>query len=158
MAAALALPARFPQRELLIFLTFAVIFVTLVGQGLTLPALIRRLEVVEPADRAAVEEAETRARIAQAALDRLDELGHELDVPEDRLQHLRQRYQRRIDHHRGLRDADAGLDAALVRVGRALLDAERVELERLRDQQGISPAVFRSVRRDLDVEQTRLDR
>jgi hypothetical protein len=73
MAAALALPASFPQRELLVFVTFAVILVTLVGQGLTLPALIRRLEVVEPAGRAAVEEAKTRARIAQAALDRLDD-------------------------------------------------------------------------------------
>jgi hypothetical protein len=158
MAAALALPARFPQRELLIFLTFAVIFVTLVGQGLTLPALIRRLEVVEPADRAAVEEAKIRARIAQAALDRLDELDRDLDLPQDRLQHLRQRYQRRIDRRREVQDADTGLDETLVRVGQALLNAERLELERLRDQQGISPAVFRSVRRDLDVEQTRLDR
>ena len=45
LAAALALPADFPQRDLVLFLTFAVIFTTLVLQGLTLPALIRRLDV-----------------------------------------------------------------------------------------------------------------
>jgi len=157
MAAALALPAQFPQRELLIFLAFVVILVTLVAQGLTLPGLIRRLEVVEPADRAAVEEAETRARIAQAALDRLDELEHDLDLPEDHLEHLRRRYQHSIDHHRERRGGDHDrLDRTLARVRRELVEAERDELSRLRDEQGISPEVFRRVLRDLDVEETRL--
>ena len=45
LAAALALPSDFPQREIVLFLTFCVIFTTLVLQGLTLPALIRRLDV-----------------------------------------------------------------------------------------------------------------
>jgi hypothetical protein len=159
MAAALALPALFPQRELLIFLTFVVIFVTLVAQGLTLPTLIRRLEVVEPADRTAVEEAETRARIAQAALERLEELEHDLDLPDDDLEHLRRRHQHSIDHHQARRGGDHDrLDQTLAEVRRELLEAERAELLRLRDEQGISPEVFRRVLRDLDVEQTRLDR
>jgi monovalent cation/hydrogen antiporter len=157
MAAALALPAEFPQRDLLIFLTFVVIFVTLVAQGLTLPVLIRRLEVVEPADRAAVEEAETRARIARAALERLEELQHDLDVDEDRLEHLRHRYQHSIDHHQARRGGDHDRrDQSLARVRRELLETERTELFRLRDEPGISPAVFRRVLRDLDVEETRL--
>ena len=46
LAAALALPQDFPQRDLVVFLTFAVIVATLVGQGLTLPPLIRRLGLV----------------------------------------------------------------------------------------------------------------
>ena len=48
LAAALALPldVRFPQRDLVIFLTFCVILATLVGQGLTLPWLVRRLGLV----------------------------------------------------------------------------------------------------------------
>jgi CPA1 family monovalent cation:H+ antiporter len=159
MAAALALPAQFPQRDLLIFLTFAVILVTLVGQGLTLPTLIRRLEVVEPADRVAVEEAETRARIAQAALERLEDLEHDLDLPDDDLEHLRRRYQHSIEHHRARRGGDHDrLDQTLAEVRRELLEAERAELFRLRDEQGISPEVFRRVLRDLDVEETRLDR
>jgi Na+/H+ antiporter len=157
MAAALALPVEFPERDLLIFLAFVVILVTLVGQGLTLPALIRRLEVVEPADRAAVEEAETRARIAQAALDRLEELQQDLDLPEDHLEPLRRRYQHSIDHHQARRGGDHDrLDQTLAEVRRELLEAERVELFRLRDEQGISPEVFRRVLRDLDVEETRL--
>jgi monovalent cation/hydrogen antiporter len=159
MAAALALPAQFPQRDLLIFLTFAVILVTLVGQGLTLPRLIRRLEVVEPADRVAVEEAETRARIARAALNRLEELEHDLDLPDDHLEHLRRRYQHSIDHYQARRGGDHDqLDQTLAEVRRELLEAERAELFRLRDEQGISPQVFRRVLRDLDVEETRLDR
>ena len=157
MAAALALPTLFPQRELLIFLTFVVIFVTLVAQGLTLPTLIRRLEVVEPADRAAVEEAETRARIAQAALDRLEELEHDLNLPEDHLEQLRRRYLHSIDHHQARRGGDHDRrDQTLAEVRGELLEAEREELFRLRDEQGISPEVFRRVLRDLDVEETRL--
>ena len=51
LAAALALPQSFPQRDLLVFLTFAVIVATLVGQGLTLPPLIRRLGLVTGTSR-----------------------------------------------------------------------------------------------------------
>ena len=83
LAAALALPfetdagAPFPDRDLILFITFSLILVTVVGQGLTLPALIRRLGVVE--DGAEEEEEEMRGRLyaAQAALDRLDELEAE---------------------------------------------------------------------------------
>jgi monovalent cation/hydrogen antiporter len=157
MAAALALPVEFPERDLLVFLAFVVILVTLVGQGLTLPTLIRRLEVVEPADRVAVEEAEARARIAQAALDRLEELEHDLDLPEDHLEPLRRRYQHSIDHHQARHGGDHDrLDQTLARVRRELLEAERAELFRLRDEQGIGPEVFRRVLRDLDIEETRL--
>ena len=66
LAAALALPletdagAPLPDRDLILFITFALIFVTVVGQGLTLPALIRRLGVVE--DGSEEEEEELRAR------------------------------------------------------------------------------------------------
>jgi CPA1 family monovalent cation:H+ antiporter len=159
MAAALALPANFPQRDLLIFLTFVVIFVTLVGQGLTLPALIRRLEVVEPADRITVEEAQTRARIAQAALERLEELHHDLDVDDDRLEHLRHRYQHSIDHQQARRGGDHDQrDQQLAHLRHELLEAERAELLHLRDEPGISPAVFQRVLRDLDLEESRLDR
>ena len=52
LAAAFALPPDFPQRDLILFLTFCVIVATLVGQGLTLPWLIRQLGVTaSPAGR-----------------------------------------------------------------------------------------------------------
>ena len=73
LAAALALAADFPERDLIIFLTFCVILATLVGQGLTLPWLIRRLGVTSVAGSNA-EEATARPAADEAALARLDEL------------------------------------------------------------------------------------
>jgi CPA1 family monovalent cation:H+ antiporter len=167
MAAALALPfttdagAPFPQRELLIFLSFSVILVTLVGQGLTLPALIRRLDVVEPAGRAEREEARARVRLAWVALERLDELERELDLPEERLELLRRRYQQQIDRLSGPADDGEGGDGehpSMRTVRRELVRAERGELQRIRNEHGLSPQVYRRVSHDLDVEELRLDR
>src|SRR6185369_16988740 len=82
LAAALALPltltngAPFPFRDLIIFLTFAVILATLVGQGLTLPFFIRRLGVVADACDAH-EEAHARTMTAEAAVQRIEELARE---------------------------------------------------------------------------------
>ena len=82
LAAALAIPeltdagAPFPGRDLIIFLTFAVILVTLVLQGLTLPFVIRALRLEED-DGAAREEAKARLYAAKAALERLEELVDE---------------------------------------------------------------------------------
>ena len=80
LAAALALPletdagAPLPDRDLILFITFAVILVTLVGQGLTLPALIRRLGVQEDGAEEQTEELRARLVASRAALERLDEL------------------------------------------------------------------------------------
>ena len=80
LAAALALPlttdagAPLPGRELIQFITFALILVTVVGQGLTLPWLIRRLGVIEDGTEEEREEVRARLVIARAALDRVDEL------------------------------------------------------------------------------------
>ena len=68
LAAALALPQDFPQRDLLVFLTFAVIVATLVGQGLTLPPLIRRLGLVTRDEQDMVLVAEARRRLTVIAL------------------------------------------------------------------------------------------
>src|SRR5918999_847958 len=76
LAAALALPLDFPLRNLILFLTFSVILVTLVVQGLTLPALIRRLRFEED-DSEEREEVRARLAAASAALDRLGELAGE---------------------------------------------------------------------------------
>ena len=84
LVAALALPSDFPQRDLIVFLTFAVILATLVLQGLTLPGLIRVLGVSDDGG-AEREEAKARIRTAEAALARLEELLEEGSVhPQDR--------------------------------------------------------------------------
>jgi len=78
LAAALSLPltvegdAPFPGRDLILFLTFAVILVTLVVQGLSLPALTRGLEDDATAER---EEVRGRIEVAESALARLEELA-----------------------------------------------------------------------------------
>ena len=80
LAAALALPlhtdagAPLPGRELIQFITFALILVTVVGEGLTLPWLIRRLGVVEDGSEEENEEILARLVIARAALERVDAL------------------------------------------------------------------------------------
>lgn len=77
LAAALALPSDFPERDLLIFLTFAVILATLVGQGLTLPLLIHRLDIDDGAGLEGQEEAYARYIAADAATARLESLAAE---------------------------------------------------------------------------------
>ena len=76
LAAALALPFGFPERDLLIFLTLAVIFATLVAQGLTLPYLIRKLGI-EDDGVAAREELHARREATAAAIEHLSRLGEE---------------------------------------------------------------------------------
>jgi monovalent cation/hydrogen antiporter len=169
LAAALAIPLRtdtgapFPQRDLLIFLSFSVILVTLVGQGLTLPPLIRWLDVAEPANRAAHEEAEARLRLARTALERLEELERELDLPDERVEGLRQRYQRTVERYSAaLGEGEEAEDERLRRIMRdvqlELLAAERAELHGIRVEQGLSQQVYRRLSHDLDVEELRLRR
>jgi NhaP-type Na+/H+ or K+/H+ antiporter len=74
LAAALAVPQDLPYRDVLIAVTFAVIVVTLVGQGLTLPFLVRRLKVVSPAREAEFDLLRARHRLTVAGLQRLQEL------------------------------------------------------------------------------------
>src|SRR6266545_2117648 len=88
LAAAFALPltvrsgAPFPQRDLLLFLTFVIIGVTLVGQGVTMPALIRRLAIPGPDPTTdALQEASAQQQAASAALERLEALLRSERVP-----------------------------------------------------------------------------
>ncbi|MBV9473037.1 MAG: Na+/H+ antiporter, partial [Solirubrobacterales bacterium] len=97
LAAALALPlrtnagARFPERDLIIFLTFSVIFATLVLQGLSLPKLIRRLGIARDGSE---DREELRARLVaiKAALAQLDVLEREEWTREDTIERMRRLY------------------------------------------------------------------
>jgi Na+/H+ antiporter len=167
LAAALALPLTtdasnaFPDRDLLIFLTFAVILGTLVVQGLTLPALIRVLALEEDglAER---EEAKARIHAAEAALERLDELIDEDWVREDTAERMRGLYNFRQARFRSRVDAEADGSAEersldYQRLRRELLDAERSAVIELRRVGRIDDEVMRRVVRDLDLEDLRLD-
>jgi CPA1 family monovalent cation:H+ antiporter len=161
LAAALALPTDFPQRDLIVFLTFAVILVTLVGQGLTLPALIRLLRV-EADDAGDREDAKARIKAAEAALARLEELAAEDWVREDTAERLRGTYGFRRDRFRARLDAgDDGMieerSTQFQRLRRELLDAERSAVVALRNAGMINDEVMARVFRDLDLEDSRLD-
>jgi len=159
--AALALPGDFPHRDLIVFLTFGVIVATLVFQGLTLPTLIRVLDVSDDGG-AEREEAKARIRTAEAALARLEELLEEGTVHPKTAERLRgslgfrrDRFLARFD------DGDDGAieerSAAYQRVMRDLLAAEHAALLALRNDGVIDDNVMQRVQRDLDLEAARLD-
>ena len=166
LAAALALPlqtdadAAFPGRDLILFLTFAVILVTLVGQGLTLPLVINALGLE---DDGLDERENTKARIkaAEAAIARLDVLEQEEWVREDTAQRLRGLYTFRADRFRArFGDDEEGIESRsqdFQRLRRELLDAEREALLDLRRSGVIGNDVWLAVSRDLDLEDQRLD-
>jgi CPA1 family monovalent cation:H+ antiporter len=161
LAAALALPLDFPMRNLILFLTFSVIFATLVVQGLTLPTLIRRLNF-EQDD--AEEREEIRARLAatHAALDRLDELAGADWTRDDTVERLHGLYEfrrRRLKARGGYLEDDGSEDRsqAYQRLLRELLQAQRQAIVRLRNQGQISNDVMHRIERELDLEDTRLE-
>jgi monovalent cation/hydrogen antiporter len=167
LAAALALPLEtstgqpFPQRNLIIFVTFGVIFATLVLQGLSLPWLIRRLGLHRD-DSEEQEELRGRLRATDAALTRLEELAVQEWTREDTVQRMRGLYQfrrRRLKARAGYLADDGVQDRSLAyqRLVRELLEAQRREIVRLRNQGQISNEVMHRIERDLDLEDSRLE-
>jgi CPA1 family monovalent cation:H+ antiporter len=163
LAAALALPAGFPERDLIVFLTLCVIFATLVLQGLTLPALIRWLGVRDDGETAR-EELVARKSAARAALGRLGDLRDEAWTRADTIDRLTALYEfrlRRLAQRAGHESPD-GEDVedrsqAYQRLLRDLYDAQRDELLRLRNAGDISNGVMQLVERELDLEDQRLE-
>jgi monovalent cation/hydrogen antiporter len=161
LAAALALPLDFPLRDLILFLTFAVILATLVVQGLTLPTLIRRLRI-QGDDAEEREELRARLAAANAALERLDELAGEDWTRDDTVERLHGLYdfrRRRLKVRAGKLEDDGAEDRSLAyqRLVRELLDAQRQAIVGLRNQGVISNDVMHRIERELDLEDTRLE-
>jgi len=167
LAAALAVPtvvadgSPFPDRELVLFLTFAVILLTLVLQGLTLKPLIDALRLDSEEQAHKVMELEARLAGAHAALDRLKGLGDER-VPQGARERTREQYEERLRRYEagidagGTTDEYAETSAAWRDWRRELIAAEREAVLSLRDRGEISPEVMRRVMRDLDLEESRI--
>jgi len=160
LAAALALPPDFPQRNLLLLLTFAVIVITLVGQGLTLPRLAR-WAAWDGVEFGGDETNRARAAAYEAGLAEILRLrdrwpGHLelLDRLEsglnDRTQHLAtedpdetaERRQERTEHEE---------------IQRGVIDAQRAAVIELRDRREINDRTLRLIERDLDLEELRAE-
>jgi CPA1 family monovalent cation:H+ antiporter len=161
LAAALALPLSFPQRDLIIFLAFSVILATLVGQGVTLPFFIRRLGIVADTGEAH-EEAHARMAVSEVALQRIDELEREWPGHLELIEALRAQYAHRASHadpHHGEAQLDE-TEQEMFEHGKirgAVLDAEREALLEMRERGAVSDDVFRRVERDLDLEELRME-
>jgi CPA1 family monovalent cation:H+ antiporter len=165
LAAALAIPITlvsgqpFPERDMLIFLTFSVILVTLVGAALTLPLVASRLEVDDVGE---MEEKKALGAMAAAAIVRVDELERRGQLEPEIAGILRRRYQRRKAHvarNRG----DAGAEhedqvaQQFARAEQEILDAQRSTLIDLRNRGEIDNVVLRHLQRILDMQQAQLD-
>jgi NhaP-type Na+/H+ or K+/H+ antiporter len=160
LAAALAVPIEVEERPEILLLTFGVIFATLLGQGLTLPPLLKLLKLPS-ANAFSPDEALARLEAAQAALDRLDELEEE-GAAEEPLRRLRELYRNRFavcvavlgggelpeDGRAELREYGA--------MRRELIEVERASLLGLRNDGRVAHDVVRKVERDIDLEEARI--
>jgi CPA1 family monovalent cation:H+ antiporter len=170
LAAALALPllvdsgGSFPERDLIIFLSFSVILGTLLLQGFTLPPLIQVLGLDDTDEVLELEELRARQRAAEAALARLEDLTGEEWVQDDTVERVRgaynyryRRFSARIDDGDGKSAIYEERSESFQRLTRELLEAQRSVLIRMRDDGDINDDVLRTIERELDLEDSRLE-
>jgi CPA1 family monovalent cation:H+ antiporter len=168
LAAALAVPLvtdtgeSFPARDLILFLTFSVILATLVLQGLSLGGLIRSLRLRGDEEADALVELKGRLKAAQAALDRIEQIYNDEQVPLDAQERMREHYEERIRRYGaglqagGTSEAYAESSAAWRNWRRELLTAEREAIVSMRDRGQLPPEIMRRIQRDLDLEEARI--
>ena len=166
LAAAIALPrtraggAPFTQRNLIIFLTFSVIFVTLVLQGLTLPALIRKLGLGS-GEVSNIEEAEARRSILEAVLEFLEERRVTNDprfagIYEDVSRHYRHRLASVTRDFSGVEGATVEHLSHYRALAVEIVSLQRAKAVGLRNQRKINDEVLRVLEYELDLEESRL--
>jgi CPA1 family monovalent cation:H+ antiporter len=167
LAAAISLPqtladgTSFPHRNLIVFLTFSVILVTLVVQGLTLAPLIRvlGLAAISGSD---CEEQEARRLMLEAALAQLRNRDRTNDLPDSARLYddLARHYTDRLASISKQRDEpnknSPELHGAYLDLSRELLETERQTAIRLRDEGRIRDEVMHRLEHELDLSETRL--
>jgi len=163
LAAALAIPLMmegsepFPNRNLIIFLTFSVIFSTLVLQGLTLRPLIKWFGM-KPDGRDHEQELKARLAIAASMIEFIEE-NYSLGLTDADLNLIKTKYEIRVQRIRkGERDLEN--DHRLVDqfhiIQQALLDKERELMMKFRKEGSISEETLRKMEYELDLEEARL--
>lgn len=164
LAAALAIPLvtesgePFPHRDLILILTFAVILVTLVGQGLLLPAVIRALGLVNAGrlehEAEKAEELAARRKAIEAAMQRLDALGVERSLPVEVIEPLRARHADRlkfVEQKRDDEEGDGKLTVLREDIEQLLLTAERDLINDLYRCGRLRDEPRRRIERELDL-------
>lgn len=162
LAAALALPLMisetepFPNRNMIIFLTFSVIFSTLVFQGLTLPSLIKMLGIkTDGAEED--EEHQARIKITSSVIEHIEENYSLLN--DEILNHIKTKYEIRIQ--RLIRDeANQRLNddqyKNVLKIRQELLSKERSIILQMRNTGNLNLEILRRLENELDLEETRL--
>ena len=167
LAVALSLPQTtdsgqpLPGRDLIVFITFALILVTLVGQGLTLPFIIRWLGVEAIAGHAEDEELLAQSRMARAAVQELDACAAEAGSSPIAVERVRGAYASRMERLEQLRSTRTSSSAHRVEVARSnestrqlldmLIDVERAELQRMQNAAIIDGEMTRRLSTELDL-------
>jgi len=167
LAGALAIPfllpngEPFPGRNLILFLTFCVIFATLVLQGLTLSPLVRWLGVV---DDHVTEKEERLARLKanEAALARLEAIESSNRARHETVERLRSEYtdrirqlRREVPHEESVRRL---FSEDFEELAREALRTERDTVLALRNEEAINDQALRRIQRDIDLAEARLQR
>jgi CPA1 family monovalent cation:H+ antiporter len=160
LAAALAIGRHgFAERDLVIFIAYAVVVLTLAVPGLTLAPLLRRVGLTEGEARVRAD-AEARLRITHAALERLEDLAAD-GAPEHLVARLRERYESRVErletrlgeNPETEHDTDVAVSARLLA---ELIEAEREDLRRMRRERSYTAETLREIERELDLDESRL--
>jgi CPA1 family monovalent cation:H+ antiporter len=163
LAAALAIPLTiangdpFPQRELIQFVAFGVIIITLIGTGITLPPMVRWLGLADAGrseqEREREMELMARRQTAELARRRLDEIAQERRLDEEQLSLIRSRYDSRLallprSHHDGIEYASLRADLRM-----ELIAEERALIHQMLRRGEITDETRRRIERDLDLEE-----
>jgi len=163
LAVALAIPYTilngqpFPHRDLILFVTFGVIIITLVGQGLMLPTVVRWLGLARLGKKERKDEIKHELRARQAALKevrkRLEKLIKEHDLPDEAIEHLRTRNQSRVQILPT--NLTEGLDhmRQTAKIKAELIEAERDFIYQLLRDGKITDEVRRRIEYELDLEE-----
>ena len=171
LAAALSIPIAvaanvpFPARGRVLVLTFVVIVVTLVAQGLTLPWVLRKLGL-DKLGRAETRhrnrhEVSARIETARAALARLETIAKEQKLPDEIVAPWRERELQRIaqfENERNPKGDGFTLTAGVHRAELALIEAERARLNELLREGKVTDEIRRRIERGLDLDEERLRR
>jgi CPA1 family monovalent cation:H+ antiporter len=166
LAAALAIPfvldsgQPFPDRDLILFLTFSVILVTLVGQGLMLPAVIRVLGLANLGERELqadrTEERLARRQAIAAAIERLEQLGTERGLSDEVMQRCRTGLRERLGHFEEGPEGNENHQAPPDEIALLLIGAERDRVNELYRQGTLKDEARRRLERELDLREATL--
>lgn len=166
LAAVLAIPLYtlngdlFPQRNVIIFITYCVIVATLLIPSTTLPILVNTFNLTEDANEKLREEALARLRSIEAVMEKLEEIANRENVPENILNEFRNHFQRRLNIIKTqlsefpfstLNDDYS----ALRRLTLGIIALEREILAKLRKSGEIHNEIFHRLSDELDIEELR---